>query len=447
MNVKATVLALADTDSYLKWTSHAAQSLGDQLQVSLALVRSPLQPSPEQVEAAVAGTVWEGADLESVHWIRVVAMIRRTRPDVVLLGMTGALVRLLTAAIRRAGLPVVIVTGMAGLSYPANLPAIRYRAGCDLFVVHSPREQFHFEALARANGATIPKFVTHHLPYLPESSAQWPLRQLPPVDHTPVQQIVFAAQAKVPSSRRDRAELLRRLAAVAETRPDIPVLVKLRSRGNEAQTHTELHPLDKLWEKMAVAEDLREDALQFVHGPMRPWLTPGTVLVTVSSTASLESLALGIRTMIVDDFGVSDELINTVFQGSGLLGSLSSLPEAGDSAATQRWMESNYFHGFQSDLVRQIDGLIIRARNHALDVPRSQAINPPGAIGWSKVAVWVLLPTSLRSFAVGLVRRMRERKNHHMGSAVHRPATPTEIAHQPATSPSALSQPTFAELA
>ena len=61
-----------------------------------------------------------------------------------------------------------------------------------------------------------------------------------------------------------------------------------------------------------------------------------SALVTVSSTAVLEAIASGVPALVIDEFGVAPKLINTVFDGSGLLGGAEALVAGGRAASRAR---------------------------------------------------------------------------------------------------------------
>jgi len=84
--------------------------------------------------------------------------------------------------------------------------------------------------------------------------------------------------------------------------------------------------------------------LEFCTGSMAEQLTPGTAMVTVSSTAALEALDAGLPVLVLSDFGVSDEMLNKVFEGSGLLGTLADLKAGRFFHPEQGWLRDNYFH-------------------------------------------------------------------------------------------------------
>src|SRR5690606_17166085 len=86
------VLAVADSDSYLKWAAWSLARLRDDggtpaVEPVAVVVRSPLAPTPEQARAAVAGT---GLTTPAVLSPGAVGRLAAThRPDVVLIAATG----------------------------------------------------------------------------------------------------------------------------------------------------------------------------------------------------------------------------------------------------------------------------------------------------------------------------------------------------------------------
>ncbi|ROS28243.1 DUF6716 putative glycosyltransferase [Cellulomonas sp. PhB150] len=327
------VLAVADSDSYVKWAAATLDRLEAVPRRELAVLRTPIRPDDAQTTAAVAGTGWAGRVVDDHSLIGLAARLRRTRPDAVLVATTGPAAEALIRMI--AGLPYrpVVVTGLPGMSIPATERALRFRSGADVFVVHSRHEREAF-ALAAATVGVDPVLAVNRLPFL-DGSAD--VDAAP--DEAPLSRVVFAPQAKFPTAPDERRAVLRSLATLARSRPDLEVVVKLRAVAGQVQTHDEPHPYDVLW------RGLRDDApVHLATGPLAAHLTPGTALVTVSSTALLEALAAGLRGLVLADFGVGDENLTTVYEGSGLLGTLRDLEAGRFFAAAPRWRSENYFH-------------------------------------------------------------------------------------------------------
>jgi hypothetical protein len=170
--------------------------------------------------------------------------------------------------------------------------------------------------------------------------------------------VIFAAQAKVPAEHDDRMALLAALAELARRRAPHRVVVKVRARSGEAQTHAEEHDYADLLAELARLVDVPAN-LVVEDGPMADKLARAAALVTVSSTAALEAVALDLPALIVDDFGVSPAMINTVFQGAGLFGSTADLVAGRFRHADSAWLADNYFHeAGADDWASRLDALV-----------------------------------------------------------------------------------------
>lgn len=363
------ILAVADSDSYLKFACATLDRLGPGWDRDVVLVRTPLLPTPGQHAAAVSGTFMDGS------LPRIVA-VGRLRPllaaaDVVLAAATGPVARevfrhagaghLRTAGARRrrpssagdlasAGVPAsmggkahavggrttALVSALPGLAYPATERALRFRSLGDAFITHSHAEARNFSALLRQLGSDQPVLTTR-LPFLDSAS-------IPAADPTPVKAVVFAAQAKFPFRREEREHILLTLARTRERHPGTDVVVKLRALTGEPQTHREEFPYDELWTGLVARGLVRTGSVRFVTGSMQAALQPGTMLVTVSSTAVLEALDRGLPAVVLADFGVGERLLNGLFSGSGLLGRLEDVEALRAFHPVERWMAENYFH-------------------------------------------------------------------------------------------------------
>ncbi|MFC7878473.1 DUF6716 putative glycosyltransferase [Isoptericola sp. NPDC057391] len=369
------VLAVADSDSYLKWAAWTLARLRDDAstgappgsadagapRVSAVVVRSPIAPTPGQSDAAVGGTGVAPPAVVTPRALR--RLVRRSRPDVVLVAATGPVAELVAREVVRATRPgprPALLAGLPGMALPATPQGAGWRRWCDAFLVHARVEAAPYvEAFAR-QGAR-PDLVLTRLPFLETPGAARPA----------VRRVVLAAQAKVPAARADRAALLDGLACLADE--GFEVVVKLRARAGERQTHNEAHPLDALWAAEHARLGRPEDAVRFVTGPMSEQLVPGTALLTVSSTAGLESLALGLPTVFLADFGVGAAQLNEPFAASGCLRRLDDVAatlRAGGPSPDPAWTEEHYLHAAPSGLPAAVLDLARRSRAGELPTVR-----------------------------------------------------------------------------
>lgn len=338
------VLVVTDTDSYLKWGAAVATRMPAGWRTGIVILETPFAPSSEQVGSALAGTGYRSDQVPELSLADITERIQSDRPDVVVLAVRGLVIRVLIRTITdAASRRPIFVSGMPGISIPANRKALYYRSQSDLVLVHSKREIRGFRRLAAELGIAQ-DFGLASLPFLPARR---------PVDR-PDGDIVFAAQAKVPASRDDRVRVLEWLMEAARRNSTRTVVVKLRARSGEQQTHAEPFPYDDL---LAAMSEVPVN-LVVSYRSMAEHLVGASGLVTVSSTAAVEAVATGVPIIAIDDFGVSDELINSVFRSSDLLAGSSALIAGAFRHPAPAWLVDNYFHGADAeDWVNRIETL------------------------------------------------------------------------------------------
>ena len=340
------ILGIADTDSYVKWGAATLSRAPSDWERSLVVIETTLLPTEAQRRAAVDGL--PGVS-EVPHVLSLTERVAAEAPDVVFLSMRGPMIRVvLRAIIGASGKRPVIVSGLPGISIPATKKALTFRAQVDLMVLHSKREIRDFAELATQLGI-VQDFGLATLPFLQDADAH---AELSPAQRD---EVIFAVQAKVPRVRSDRVEVLEWLAECARRNPSLRVVLKLRATGDEKQTHQEHYPYDQL------LVELRDRPANLVAetGSMAAHLERAVGLVTVSSTALIEAVALGIPGLALDDFGVSRKLINPVFEDSNLFGSAGELIAAHFRRPDPAWLEDNYFHeAAENDWIDRLSALV-----------------------------------------------------------------------------------------
>jgi len=320
------VLAVADTDSYLKWSAATLDALPNSWESTQLLIENPIMPSTAQIRAASSRMV------EVLSHAGVKRRIRRERPDVVLMACTGPVVAALTdQRTLWSGHRPLLVTGLPGISVPATRRAVTARAACDLFLLHSKREIAEFADMG-ARYAPRLVFGLAPLPFLPRCTPTTGADS--PLGHN----LIFAAQAKVPVERPQREQIVLALADAGSA------VIKLRGWSEEQQTHREIWSYPEIVNDLVARHRTSADAVGFVGGSMQDALGTARGFATVSSTAALEAMAMNRPVLIISDFGVSAEMINLVFEGSGCLGTLNDLRCGRLSHPATEWLEANYFH-------------------------------------------------------------------------------------------------------
>lgn len=414
------VVAIADADSFVKWSAALLDSIpdmstgsagdGSEIRRHMLLVRTPLTVSRDQERMALAGTRLGGDAVTRVGFEEVVGWLGGHLPDVVVLAGRGPFVRLMMRQIDRLARRPVTISGLPGMSIPAQRGALEYRRESDLLVVHSHREERAVAELGERLGMPVPSALAT-LPYARSAGGGRAIRSRAVAVAAPIgtdagatavanrsvggvggvavaerevrgTDLVFAAQALVPVERHEREALVDILRRAAEARPNRRVVVKLRSRPGEAETHLE---------RDAYAEMLEGSPANLVlsYEPMALALSRAEGLVTVSSTAAIEAIARSVPVIALDAFGISKPLLNTVFVGSGLIGDADDVIARRFRHPHPDWMHDNYFHPTEeSDWWGRVQELIALRRGGMLP-PKLVPVGRGGALhaAWHRKSV------------------------------------------------------------
>ncbi|SOR79531.1 hypothetical protein SCNRRL3882_2993 [Streptomyces chartreusis NRRL 3882] len=288
------------------------------------LLRGRATPTPRQLEEV-------GVRADSLREVTAVEFLRTMAEesyDILVLALVGGGVQAMLHGLRgvwenRTSRPVV-VTGYVGVVYEKLADGLLLRHGADLVLANSRQDADRFRAVYEGVGADATSVTEVALPFLGGAPYEG--------EHDPYT-VVFAAQPSVPENRRDRTYLLNRLVQHARKHPEREVLLKLRSKPGEHTTHIEELPYQKLVQRLDPPANFR-----LVYGNMGEVLDRTDLLVTVSSTAALESLHRRIPTVVLTDLGVRESLGNHHFVGSGCLASWDQLDAEHRPTPDEEWV-------------------------------------------------------------------------------------------------------------
>ncbi|MFF3711535.1 DUF6716 putative glycosyltransferase [Streptomyces phaeochromogenes] len=338
------VAVLADSDTRWKWGSLTANRIApadSDIRLDGYLLRGRATPTPRQLEEV-------GVRADSLREVTAVEFLREMARasegaqgtegapayDLVVLSLVGGAVQAMLHGLSyqwreslgpgRVKRPVV-VTGYVGVVYEKLADGLLLRHGADLVLANSRQDADRFTAVYEGVGADASSVTEVALPFLGGAAYE---------KHDPYT-VVFAAQPSVPESRKDRTYLLNRLVKHARLHPDREVLLKLRSKPGEHTTHIEEQPYQRLAERIPGGLPAN---FRLVYGHMGEVLDRTDLLVTISSTAALESLHRRIPTVVLTDLGVRESLGNHHFVGSGCLASWDELDAGHEPSPDARWV-------------------------------------------------------------------------------------------------------------
>ncbi|MEU6911909.1 DUF6716 putative glycosyltransferase [Streptomyces olindensis] len=332
------IAVLADSDTRWKWGALTAHRIapGPSMETGARegaqvgplldgfLLRGRATPTPRQLQEV-------GVRADSLREVTAVEFLRAMAEesyDVLVLSLVGGGVQAMLHGLKRvwedrSSRPVV-VTGYVGVVYEKLADGLLLRHGADLVLANSRQDADRFRAVYDGVGADASSVTEVALPFLGGAPYEG--------EHDPYT-VVFAAQPSVPESRKDRTYLLNRLVEHARRHPEREVLLKLRSKPGEHTTHIEELPYQKLVQRLDPPANFR-----LVYGNMGEVLDRTDLLVTVSSTAALESLHRRIPTVVLTDLGIRESLGNHHFVGSGCLASWDQLDAGHRPVPDEEWV-------------------------------------------------------------------------------------------------------------
>ncbi|MEU9279278.1 DUF6716 putative glycosyltransferase [Streptomyces sp. NPDC048342] len=324
------VAVLADSDTRWKWGALTAKRLihgetdSPDIRLDGYLLRGRATPTARQLQEV-------GVHADSLREVTAVEFLREMEQqsyDILVLSLVGGGTQAMLHGLRNAWAGrerrPVVVTGYVGVVYEKLADGLLLRHGADLVLANSRQDADRFRAVYDGVGADSSSVTEVALPFLGGAPYEG--------EHDPYT-VVFAAQPSVPDSRKDRAYLLDRLIQHARRHPEREVLLKLRSKPGEHTTHIEELPYQKLVQGKDVPANFR-----LVYGHMGEVLDRTDLLVTMSSTAALESLHRRIPTVVLTDLGIREALGNHHFVGSGCLASWDQLDAGHRPVPDAEWV-------------------------------------------------------------------------------------------------------------
>jgi hypothetical protein len=291
------------------------------------------------------------------------------RLDALVLGLDGRRTRetqlLLQSAWTGQERRPVLVSAYPGILFRHQLEGMLDRSGVDLLCLNAESDAELYRQACTALDIDGSNAVVTGLPIL------WPLQ--PRLQVPDGAAIVFFEQPSVPDNPIQRKYICRRLADLAKAWPQHPVIFKPRTSPVEATLHRHHGEMASRVDKLS----RRIDNLQISYKPSLSLLKRCGCAITVSSTAAMEAMALGISTRIVADLGVNESLGNHYFLESGALASFDAIVRDPFSALHDPgWLERQ---GYRGDGAQRF----VNALVHKLESPPSGDTLPrPGPAGW-----------------------------------------------------------------
>ena len=237
--------------------------------------------------------------------------------DVLILGLDGqrsrdALLMLAKEWSQSKDRPV-LVSAYPGILFRFALEGMLDRSGADLLCLNSENDLSTYRLGRQALGLSSDNAVMTGLPLLWNAEPSQAKPDKP--------SIVFFEQPSIPAHPLQRRYICKQLKELAEAWPDHPVIFKPRTSSIESTLHR------RHGEMASVIDRMSETVpnLQLSFKPATRLLRQCGCAITVSSTAALEAMAMGVSTRIVGDLGVTESLGNHFFAESGAIATFAAI--------------------------------------------------------------------------------------------------------------------------
>lgn len=402
------VAVLADADSRWKWGLGLARRLHPAASIAGYQFAGAATPSQRQLTEA-------GINPESVLVVsagELIAALAADPVDVLVLSLPGTGVQAMLHLLAHADLEhrPLVVTGYVGVVYERVVEGLLLRAGADVIVANSQSDLERFRGVLDGVGYPTTSLVQSRLPFLREPGPR----------SNPRFTVTFAGQPDVPENRSQRRYLVQRLAEHAARHPERDVLIKLRGLPGEVVTHDEPYPYDEIVRSLGAG---RPANLKIAGGDMGKALNRTDLLVTVSSTAALESIHRGLATAVLTDLGVRESLGNSYFLGSGCLTSFDEVDAGALPLATESWAR-NHGLGTQPDLLPErvaelLAGGDLPALRPYYTLSNAKGILPAILAGYGVGTDGAPLPFLTSGAPAGLRRAVRQSARHMYRHGAH----------------------------
>jgi len=270
----------------------------------------------------------------------------------------------------------LLVSAYPGILFRFALEGMLDRAGADLLCLNSEHDLATYSSGCQALGMDSSNAVVTGLPIL------WRVQPNIKEESNPLS-IVFFEQPSIPVHPLQRRFLCDQLLELAAAWPKHPVIFKPRTSSIESTLHRRHGEMSSVISAMTRSQP----NLKLSFKPATQLLRCCGCAITVSSTAALESMAMGISTRIVGDLGVTETLGNHFFAASGAVADFAAIRDNPFQAIhDQSWLErQGLIPGGEQ---RFIDAMAERLE-HPLQPISGEGIGPCawGSQAWQKAAL------------------------------------------------------------
>ena len=269
----------------------------------------------------------------------------------------------------------VLVSAYPGILFRFALEGMLDRSGVDLLCLNSEQDLETYRRGCAALGMDSSNAVLTGLPIL------WRVEKRRKEPDVP--SIVFFEQPSIPVHPLQRRFLCRQLKELAQAHPRHPVIFKPRTSSLERTLHRSHGEMSGVIDRMSRSVP----NLQLSFKPATRLLRHCGCAITVSSTAALESMTMGVSTKIVSDLGVTETLGNHFFAESGCIASFDEIVQDPFTPTHDKgWLMSN---GLQPQGMESFLSAILTCLARGVGPLQDDSTGPAawGSVSWQSFAI------------------------------------------------------------
>ncbi len=207
----------------------------------------------------------------------------------------------------------IFIASYAGVIYEQYYKGYLNRYFADIICVNSQTDYNRFYNFAKANRLNSDILTLIGFPILKTVNTS-----------SSADIILFAGQPTVPRKKGERKYIVQKLYELALKYPEKRVILKPRHSLKQTTLHKTVFHYEDIFNNLKKKSNFPAN-FTINYNPIEETMKDTCLMITVSSTAAIESISNNIPTCIVSDFGVNQEHGSHYFAESGLLASFDDL--------------------------------------------------------------------------------------------------------------------------
>ncbi|MFT4303205.1 MAG: DUF6716 putative glycosyltransferase [Candidatus Woesearchaeota archaeon] len=268
------------------------------------------------------------SDLYKVEYILDYKLFLRKNEDIdiLFLLLRGSLVRNISHIFKfKSKRPLLICSHVGIILRNIDIDLLN-RCGVDILITNSKKAFNDMSYLSKKYHLKIKILITK-IPFIETRKKK--------VNNI-IKTILFAEQSDIPETLDERNYLCEKLIELADRQPKCKILIKIRRKKNEDNVHKTTYHLEDILKNKKIPKNLI-----ITYSPIQELIKKTDLMITISSTAAIESIAYGVKTYIITDFGINTKYGTSYFKGSNIFSNLDNIFNSTNKNIPSEWLDEN----------------------------------------------------------------------------------------------------------